>query len=196
MKIQIVMGALILALVGAIALAPHAARTQTTPTTPTIDPIPVTASKNNGNKNFDGTWTIDQFVVQNGEIFAEGTLAGDVTNKHGKVTKTVEQTVLLPVSVSQETTGAARALIAQQATPGVCNVLHLLLGPITLNLLGLHLFIGGPDNTPVIVDLTAVASEGLLGQLLCGLAGGLPLPDLSQLIQLVQLLNQLFMLFG
>jgi hypothetical protein len=42
-------------------------------------------------------------VVQNGEIFAEGTLVGDITNKHGKVTKTVEETVLLPVTVAQPT---------------------------------------------------------------------------------------------
>jgi hypothetical protein len=192
MKYRVMAVVMILALVGAIGLAPHAARTQATPT---IDPVPVSASKNNGNKNFDGAWTIDKFVMQDGDIFAEGTLVGDVTNKHGKVTKTVEETVLLPVSVAQPTTAASRLLIAQQATPGACNILHLLLGPITLNLLGLHLFIGGPDNTPIIIDLTAVASEGLLGQLLCGLAGGIPL-NLSQLIQLVQLLNQLFDLLG
>jgi len=188
MKIQIVTGALILALVGAISLAPHAAAAQTTPT---IDPVPVTASKNHGNKNFDGTWTIEQFVVQNGEIFAQGTLVGDFTNKHGKVTHSIEKTVLLPVTVAQPSTTAARAFLAQN----VCDVLHLQLGPITLNLLGLNLFIGGPNNTPIIIDLTADPTGGLLGQLLCGLAGGIPL-DLSQLIQLVQLLNQLFGLLG
>jgi hypothetical protein len=194
MKIQIVTGALILALVGAIGLAPHAARTQTTPTTPTIDPVPVTASKNNGNKNFDGTWTIDQFIVQNGAIFAEGTLAGDVSNKHGKVTKTVEQTVMLPVSAAQPT-ATGRQFIAQHATPGVCDVLNLVLGPITLNLLGLNLFIGALDGGPILIEITADPTGGLLGGLLCGLAGGIPL-DLSQLIQLVQLLNELFNLLG
>ena len=189
MKVQFVTGALILALIGAIGLAPHATRAQTTPT---IDPVPVSASKNNGNKNFDGIWTIDQFVVQNGELFAEGTLAGDVTNKHGKITHSIEQTVLLPVSVAPATT-ATRAFIAQN----VCDVLHLQLGPITLNLLGLNIQIGGgPQGTlPIVVDITADPSGGLLGQLLCGLAGGTPL-NLSQLIQLVQLLNQLFMLLG
>jgi hypothetical protein len=153
--------------------------------------VPVSASKNHGNKNFDGTWTIDQFVVQDGEIFAEGTLAGDVTNKHGKVTKSIEETVLLPVEVAQPATTAARAFLAQN----VCDVLFLQLGPITLNLLGLNLFVGGPNNTPIIIEITTDPAGGLLGQLLCGLAGGLPL-DLSQLIQLVQLLNQLFGLLG
>ena len=51
------------------------------------------------------------------------------------------------------------------------------------------------NNTPIIIELTADPPGGLLGQLLCGLAGGLPL-NLSQLIQLVQLLNQLFNLLG
>jgi hypothetical protein len=199
MKIRLITMALVAVIIGVIGLAPHAAGRQTTPS---IDPVPVTASNHSGNKHFNGTWTINQFVVKDGDVFAEGTLVGDFTNKHGKVTKSIEQTVDLPVSVEQTTAvaGAANAFIAQQATttpttPGACNVLHLILGPITLNLLGLHLFIGGPNNTPLIVDLTAVASEGLLGQLLCGLAGGIPL-NLSQLIQLVQLLNQLFGLLG
>jgi hypothetical protein len=188
LKGKLVTMALVAVIIGVIGLAPHAAAAQTTPG---IDPVPVTASKNNGNKNFDGTWSIDQFVVQDGEIFAQGTLVGDVTNKHGKVTHSVEQTVLLPVSVEQPSTTAARAFIAQN----VCDVFHLVLGPITLNLLGLNLFIGGPNNTPIIIDLTADPTGGLLGQLLCGLAGGIPL-DLSQLIQLVTLLNQLFGLLG
>jgi hypothetical protein len=194
MKLKIAIFALVLALVGVIGLAPHAAvRAQETPT---IDPVPVTSSKNNGNKNFNGTWTIDQFVLQGEEIFAEGTLVGEVTNKHGKVTKSVEETVLLPVSVAQAT-ATGRQFIAQQATPGVCEVLNLVLGPITLNLLGLNLFIGSlEDRGPILIEITADAAGGLLGQLLCGLAGGAPLPDLSQLIQLVQLLNELFQLLG
>jgi hypothetical protein len=189
MKLRIMVVAMVLALVGAIGLAPHAARAQTTPT---IDPVPVTASKNNGTKNFNGTWTIDQFVLQGEEIFAEGTLVGDVTNKQGKVTHTVEETVLLPVTVAQPT-ATGRQFIAQQ----VCDVLFLQLGPISLNLLGLNIQIGGgPEGTlPIVVEITADPAGGLLGQLLCSLAGGVPL-NLSQLIQLLQLLNQLFNLLG
>jgi hypothetical protein len=189
MKLKITSLAMLVALFGAFVVAPVGARAQTTPT---LDPVPVTASKNNGTKNFAGAWTITQFVQQDGVIFAEGILAGEVSNKHGKVTKTVEETVLLPVTVTSDSlasTGGVRAL------QGVCDVLTLVLGPIDLSLLGLNLFVGGLDGGPILVELTADAAGGLLGQLLCGLAGGVPL-DLSQLIQLLELLNQLFGLLG
>jgi hypothetical protein len=189
MKLRLTSLALLVALLGAFVVAPLTAAAQDEG--PTIDPVPVTATKNDGTKNFEGVWTITQFVQQDGAIFAEGILSGEVTNKHGKVTKTVEETVLLPVTVTSESlvsTGGVRA----QAT---CDVLNLLLGPIELSLLGLNLFIGGADGGPILVEITADAAGGLLGQLLCGLAGGIPL-DLSQLIQVLQLLNELFGLLG
>jgi hypothetical protein len=179
---------LTVALLGALLVAPLAARAQEQPT---IDPVPVTATKNNGTKNFAGTWTATRFVEQDGALFAEGVLAGEVTNKHGKVTNTVEETVLLPVEVTSDDTAATG--VRAQAT---CEVLHLVLGPITLNLLGLHLFIGAEDGGPIVVDLTADAAGGLLGSLLCSLAGGVPLGDLGNLIQFLQLLNQLLGLLG
>jgi hypothetical protein len=189
MKLRLTSLALLVTLLGAFVLAPISTRAQEE--TLTIDPVPVSASKNNGTKNFDGVWTITQFVQHDGALFAEGILSGEVTNKHGKVTKTVEETVLLPVTVTSESlasTGGVRA----QAT---CDVLNLLLGPIELSLLGLNLFIGGADGGPILVELTADAAGGLLGQLLCGLAGGVPL-DLGQLLQVLDLLNQLFGLLG
>jgi hypothetical protein len=62
----------------------------------------------------------------------------------------------------------------------VCSVLHLELGPLDLTLLGLHVHLD-----QVVLDITADPSGGLLGQLLCSLAGGGPLA------QLVSLLNQI-----
>jgi hypothetical protein len=61
------------------------------------------------------------------------------------------------------------------------------LGPISLNLLGLNVQIGGgPDGLdPIAVIITADPTGGLLGQLLCGLLGGGPLA------QIVGLLNQI-----
>jgi hypothetical protein len=55
-----------------------------------------------------------------------------------------------------------------------CDILNLSLGPINLNLLGLHVAL---DNCatpagPVTVDVTADPNGGLLGGLLCGLADG------------------------
>jgi hypothetical protein len=57
------------------------------------------------------------------------------------------------------------------ATPVVeCSVLNLELAPIHLALLGLHV-----DTSAICLDITATPGGGLLGDLLCGLAGGIPL---------------------
>ena len=79
-------------------------------------------------------------------------------------------------------------------TPGTeCSVLHLALGPINLALLGLHV-----DTSPICLDITATEGGGLLGDLLCSLAGGdgLGIPiipggaDLADMIDgLIDLLN-------
>ena len=57
-----------------------------------------------------------------------------------------------------------------------CSVLHLELGPIDLDLLGLFV-----DTSEICLDITAMEGGGLLGDLLCGLAGG-NLLNLGQLI--------------
>jgi hypothetical protein len=56
---------------------------------------------------------------------------------------------------------------------GTCQVLRLVLGPLHLNLLGLHVELYGENrNSPVVVTITALPGHGVLGDLLCGLAGG------------------------
>jgi len=192
MKVKFVSLAVLLALLGAFVVAPLTTKAQQQ--TNTVAPIPVEASKKN--KSFAGEWTITQFVEQDGALFAEGVLTGEVTIKHDTVTKTVEETVLVPVTVRPASSGSTGGVRAMQAT-GDCDVLELVLGPITLNLLGLNLFIGGEGGVPILVDLDATASEGLLGQILCGLAGGLPLGDLIGGLQdLLNFLNALNALFG
>jgi hypothetical protein len=58
-----------------------------------------------------------------------------------------------------------------------CSVLDLSLAPIDIDLLGLHV-----DTSAICLEVTASEGEGLLGDLLCGLAGGIPdLPDLPTL---------------
>lgn len=54
---------------------------------------------------------------------------------------------------------------------GVCEVLNLVLGPVELNLLGLIVVLDDCSGNPVRVCLSASRGEGLLGDLLCGLAG-------------------------
>ena len=69
-----------------------------------------------------------------------------------------------------------------QAQPATCQVLKLVLGPLHLNLLGLVVDLYGQNkSSPVVVTISAVPSEGLLGQLLCGLAGGTGINSLSGL---------------
>ena len=54
-----------------------------------------------------------------------------------------------------------------------CSVLHLELGPLTLNLLGLEVNLDDCADGPVVVDITAERGNGkLLGNLLCGLLNG------------------------
>jgi hypothetical protein len=55
--------------------------------------------------------------------------------------------------------------------PGVCTVLDLVLGPLDLNLLGLMVHL---DR--VQLRITADPRRGILGSLLCSLAGGPPTP--------------------
>jgi hypothetical protein len=62
---------------------------------------------------------------------------------------------------------------AAQTQPVACQVLKLILGPLHLNLLGLVVDLYGKNkSSPVVVTIDAVPSQGLLGSLLCGLAGG------------------------
>ena len=52
-------------------------------------------------------------------------------------------------------------------TPDVCPILHLELGPLDLNLLGLRV-----QLNQVVLDITAIPGPGnLLGNLLCAVAG-------------------------
>jgi hypothetical protein len=75
--------------------------------------------------------------------------------------------------------------ITPGATPGACSVLHLELGPLNLNLLGLQVDLDNCANGPVVVDITAERGQGnLLGNLLCGALGG-PGINLGETLQSV-----------
>jgi hypothetical protein len=70
---------------------------------------------------------------------------------------------------------------------GTCEILDLVLGPLDLTLLGLNVHLDNCDNGPVEVCVSATASEGLLGQLLCGLTGSdllnITLQDIAKLVK-------------
>lgn len=106
-----------------------------------------------------GTFSPINAVVQNGQLFVQGLL---------RLAGGGTQRVLAPAAVSGAT----------------CNVLNLTLGPLHLNLLGLVV-----DLNQIVLNITAVAGAGLLGDLLCSLAGG------STATQIAGILNQILDLF-
>jgi hypothetical protein len=129
-------------------------------------------------KKFTGTYGIYKFVAKDGKVWSVGTLSGKLGNRHVK-----RGNVKMPVQLTGDTTGA------NAAQAGSCTVLHLVLGPVNLNLLGLKVTLGGglQANQPIVLDITAQRGGGLLGDLLCGLTDSLG----GQLGQIGQQLQQL-----
>lgn len=118
-----------------------------------------------------GTLTIQRFAMRNGALVAIGNVVATVTNTVTGVTSTLVTPVALPVDTS--------------AITATCEILHLELGPLDLNLLGLAVHLD-----KVVLDVTAVPGAGnLLGNLLCAIAGLLDGP--SPLAGLVAALNNL-----
>jgi hypothetical protein len=154
---------IVLAAVCATALVvPVAAGAQTTPSTPQNTPptesvktfkhIPVTGQTDTG-KVFAGHFNVSQFISRGGKTYAVGTLTGTVAGR--SITRS---NVEIPISVER-----AAGTVSPART---CPILHLVLGPLHLNLLGLHL-----DLNRVVLNITAVSGPGnLLGNLLCSVA--------------------------
>lgn len=118
-----------------------------------------------GGGTFAGVFNLNSFGVQNGQVVALGTVSGLLTTATGVVTS-VLQSVAIPVFVTQAT----------------CQILHLDLGPLHLNLLGLQV-----DLSRIVLDITAQSGPGnLLGNLLCAVAGLLDNPG-----PLANLLNRI-----
>lgn len=106
--------------------------------------------------SFEGVLDVEEFVVENGELIANGVLNGDVLNRAGRVITTIEDlAVSLPVT----------DLVGEESADGVCQILTLSLGPLDLNVLGLIVHLD-----EVNLDISADPAGGLLGELLCGLA--------------------------
>lgn len=75
-------------------------------------------------------------------------------------------------SVAVNVAGASDGTAPNAVTAaGLCNVLDLTLGPIHLDLLGLVV-----DTNTIHLTITADPNGGILGSLLCSLAGGPPVP--------------------
>jgi hypothetical protein len=93
--------------------------------------------------------SITGFANQNGQLVANGTLTSTITNALTGAVQTVTQSTTVPLTAS-----------------GSCQILHLTLGPLDLNLLGLQVHLN-----QVVLDVTAQSGPGnLLGNLLCAVA--------------------------
>jgi len=108
----------------------------------------------------------------------------------GGVLKATSGTVKGTLAGHEFTTGITNfALQLVDPTPDApdgCSVLDLALAPIDIDLLGLHV-----DTSAICLSITALPGEGVLGDLLCGLAGGLDLLHLNDLLgALPGILNQ------
>jgi hypothetical protein len=91
-------------------------------------------------------------------------------SRSGLATKGVRMSVPLYQTTSSNGT---TTLSTTKSPMAICPVLDLTLGPLNLNLLGLIVQLSGAAPTdPVHLVITADSNGGILGSLLCGLAGG------------------------
>ena len=128
--------------------------------------IPVVGSVVGGTIN--AVFNLTRFAVQNGQLVAVGTLVGTITNTATGVISAFVRNIALPVTAS-----------------ATCAILHLELGPLDLNLLGLVVHL---DR--IVLDITAESGPGnLLGNLLCAVAN--LLNNNGPLAGVVNLLNQI-----
>jgi hypothetical protein len=127
-----------------------------------------------------GTYVPVRSFERAGTNYAQGVLKATLRRSDGTlVGRVVRPDVTLPIQHSA-TTAAAQA---------TCPILHLTLGPLDLNLLGLHVHLNR-----VVLDITAISGPGdLLGNLLCAVANLLNGTGLSltQLLQISNLLNRI-----
>jgi len=115
------------------------------------------------------TLNIDSFAVENGKVMALGTVKSGTASIPFKT----------PVTIQQGST-------SQMSAKATCPILHLVLGPLDLNLLGLRV-----QLNQVVLDITAESGGGILGDLLCGITNLLNNPN-----GLAGLLNQILDLLG
>ena len=130
-----------------------------------------------GSGAFAGTLSIQRFEPRGDHVVAIGIVTGSIP---GVGTALVGE-VALPVQVGPGSQGAAapNRLVAQQQA-ATCQALHLEIGAVNLNVLGLQVM-----TQPIVIDLSGDSSAPV-GNLVCTI-----LQTLNNVVGLVGLLNQL-----
>jgi hypothetical protein len=173
-----------LAFVAFVAPAAPVAAASELPSAPLNFPISVTSASQG---TFNGNLHLVRFDRKGGTLFAFGVVTGTLLDENGVMTSIV-RTVSLPVTATSAGTSAASSAAAAAADS--CGILHLELGPLDLDLLGLVVHL---DR--VVLDLTAVPGAGnLLGNLLCAVTNLLNTPN--ALGDVASLLNAIVALLG
>jgi hypothetical protein len=140
--------------------------------------VPVTG-KSKSSKNFRGTYTIDRFRSSQGDLFSVGTLRGRLGQR-----RVAAREVTMPAALS-----GAPSTAQLPPIPNACEILNLVVGPITLDLLGLVV-----RTNRINVRIDAVPGPGnLLGNLLCAITGLLD-PQTASVRQQASALNAILAL--
>ncbi len=169
MKLRITTIAVLMAIL-ALAVAPVGAAYAAPKTgTGTLTGNTVQLTDAAGN-TINGVLNITRFVVEDGVIQAVGTITDAAGNVLANFTADVTDIF---------------------TTEGTCQILHLELGPIELDVLGLVV-----TTNEIVIDITAEAGSGnLLGNLLCSVAHLFDNPG-NTLNAIVQKLNRILGLLG
>ena len=145
----------------------------------------ISGATESGNR-VTGSFTPLSFSKHNGHVRARGIFNG-VIHKADGTTKTftaIRHVRVKSINGTRATNSKEATRAAQRAS---CDILHLVLAPLDLDLLGLQVHL---DR--VVLNVVAVSGAGnLLGNLLCAVTGLLDGGLGGQLGQLVDLLNKI-----
>jgi hypothetical protein len=123
--------------------------------------------------------------VRAGKTVVQGNMTATMRRGNGAlVGRVTRHDMIVPINAP----GARRTAAAPMAVQATCSVLHLVLGPLNLNLLGLKVHLNR-----VVLNITAQSGPGnLLGNLLCAVTHLLDNvnPSLLNLLNLASLLNR------
>jgi hypothetical protein len=124
------------------------------------------------------------FSKKHGKVKVRGLLNGVVHNANGSTSTFSVMRTMRVKTINGTPATAGRAAAEARVT---CDILHLVLAPLDLDLLGLQVHL---DR--VVLDIVAVSGAGnLLGNLLCAVTGLLDGGLGGQLGRLVSLLEQI-----
>ena len=122
--------------------------------------------KTSTGRRVTGTFTPLHVAKKHGDLMVKGIVQGVVREASGR-TSTFTAVRSLPVRSiggQQLSRGAVASAVSGRAA---CDILHLVLGPLDLDLLGLQVHL-----SRVVLDIVAVTGAGnLLGNLLCAITG-------------------------